>query len=237
MSRLSSEFERLYPSEAHAAGGDARDHARAFVLELSRPADWALLGRIFRGVQTDLGLPAPAIAVSGAGLQLWFSLRQPIASARARAFLGALERRWLADVVGRRVGFHVHAPDAPVPRVPAAQEGGELWSAFVAPDLAAMFTDTPWLDVEPNEEGQANLLRGLRPATPDEFEAAERQLADDAARAAAPAITPPPASPAAAPLRAAGPPTTDPREFLLGVMNDAAVPLALRIDAARALLR
>ncbi|MBQ0941796.1 hypothetical protein KAK07_00470 [Ideonella sp. 4Y16] len=50
-------------------------------------------------------------------------------------------------------------------------------------------------------------------------------------------LTPPrpPAQPAAVPVAAAAD-TADPRAFLLPVMNDPAVPLALRIDAAKALL-
>lgn len=226
MSRLSSEFERLYPSPA-AAGGGAPQGARAFVLELRRPLDWSALGRVHRGVQADLGLPAPAIAVSGEGLQLWFSLREPVEADRARAFLAALEQRWLAEVLPRQVVLHVAAGL----RVPALQEGTDHWSAFVAPDLVSMFAETPWLDVEPNDEGQANLLRGLQSAGRAEFEAAERRLAEDAATpagAAAPAVDAP---------RDGAPPTTDPRQFLLSVMNDPSAPLALRIEAAKALLR
>ena len=64
---------------------------RAMVLELVRPADWTLLSTLWRGVQTDLELPAPAIAVSGIdAYRLWFSLAEPASAAQARAFLEAL---------------------------------------------------------------------------------------------------------------------------------------------------
>jgi hypothetical protein len=222
MSRLSPELERLYLGTA-SAGTAPEGVTRAIVLELKRPLDWFALGRVYHGVQADFGWPAPAIAVSGEGQQLWFSLRQPVARERALALLGAFEARWLADVARRQVDAKAHPMDGPPPRVPARLEGDDRWSAFVASDLVAMFEDTPWLDVEPNEEGQAALLRPLRPVTPEEFEGAERQVAE----AMAPAETPAAAAP---------PPTTDPRHFLISVMNDPAAPLALRIEAAKALL-
>ena len=53
------------------------------VLELTGPADWDVLSAVWRGVQADLELPAPAIAVSGTdGLQLWFSLEAPVPAAQ-----------------------------------------------------------------------------------------------------------------------------------------------------------
>lgn len=221
MSRLPSELERLYLGTA-SAGAAPEGLARALVLELKRPLDWSALSRVYQGVQADFGWPAPAIAVSGEGLQLWFSLRQPVVRERALALLGAFEERWLADVVRRQVEARAHPSDVAPPRVPAALPGDDRWSAFVAPDLVAMFEDTPWLDVEPNEEGQAALLRPLRSVTPEEFEGAERQVAEAVATAAPPATAPPP--------------TLDPRQFLTSVMNDPSVPLALRIEAAKALL-
>ncbi|MCK7495438.1 MAG: hypothetical protein MZW92_33550 [Comamonadaceae bacterium] len=52
------------------------------------------------GVQNDLGLPPPAVAVSGGdALLLWFSLQQPADAARARA-----ARRPAPALAGRRAG-------------------------------------------------------------------------------------------------------------------------------------
>jgi len=223
MSRLSSELERLYlgPPPAHAVPAG---RTRALILELRRPLDWSALSRVYHGVQAELGWPAPAIAVSGEGLQLWFSLREPVVREQGLALLGAFEERWLAALARRQVDAKAYPWDDATPRVPAALPGDDRWSAFVAPDLVAMFEDAPWLDVEPNEEGQAALLRPLRSVTPEEFAGAERQVAE-----AVPAV--------ASPTLAAAPPgTADPREFLASVMNDPSVPLALRIEAAKALL-
>ena len=46
--------------------------------------------------------------------------------------------------------------------IPAEPDRPEHWSAFVAPDLAHIFNDTPWLDLPPNLEGQAELLARLK---------------------------------------------------------------------------
>jgi hypothetical protein len=252
MNRLQTEFRRLYHSDPAQVSGagidpegliDDQGRVRAMVLELARPADWEQLAGVWRGVQTDLGLPAPAIAVSGTdGLQLWFSLSEPLGVAPAHAFLVSLRGRYLPDVALRRVslmpaldalstsGQHARA-------VPALNESTGNWSAFVAPDLAPIFADTPWLDLPPGDDGQANLLSRLASIKPAMFAAALAQLEP----AAGPAVPGP---------LAAGSDTRlvmsthkvvtmghqDPREFLLAVMNDEAVSLALRIEAAKALL-
>jgi hypothetical protein len=185
-------------------------------------------------VQAELGLPAPAIAVSGVdSLQLWFSLRQPVPAARGRAFLIGLCDRYLADLAPQRIRLWpttaaAGSVDGPA-RVPAVQSGSGLWSAFVAPDLATLFADTPWLDLPPSEEGQASLLAGLTSMTPAELAAATARLTGADAEAAAPGV-----ATAAVPTLASI--AQDPQAFLLAVMNDPAAPLALRIEAAKALL-
>ncbi|TXI23029.1 MAG: hypothetical protein E6Q67_05205 [Roseateles sp.] len=230
--RLAAELRRLYllpqGDGAPALRGPAGE-IRAPVLALGRPADWAALAQLWRGVQLDLQWPAPAIAVSGEGLQLWFSLQQPLPAERAAALLAGLQARYLAEVEPHRVQClpALTAPDACAPLVPAPLALPEQWSAFVAPDLAPVFADTPWLDIPPSPEGQAELLASLHSITPAALDAAWPRLP----LAAAP-VTPEPAA-----LRPSGSgEETDPRRFLLRVMNDEGVPLALRIEAAKALL-
>jgi hypothetical protein len=250
MNRLQTEFHRLYhprPAEAPTDSGpdgliDAQGRVRAMVLELARPADWEPLSTVWRGVQADLGLPAPAIAVSGTdGLQLWFSLGEPLGVPQAHAFLEALRCRYLPDVARQRVSL-MPAPDAAsasgghAPRVPALQEATGNWSAFVAPDLAPVFAETPWLDLPPSEEGQANLLCKLASIRPPMLAAALEQLAPVADHSVA---SPLPADSDTRLVSTRPVVSTryqDPRSFLLAVMNDEAVPLALRIEAAKALL-
>lgn len=248
MSRLLREFARLYlpdPARPEAASLlDDEGRTRALVLEVA-PAAWEPLRAIWQGVQTDLGLPPPAPAVSGHdGLQLWFSAPLPVPVDEARQFLSALVRRYGPELPAQRLRLWpvpASAPGAPpqqVARVPALQADGERWSAFVAPDLAPLFVDTPWLDVAPTDEGQAGLLAPLAsmPAT---------WLADSLAMLApAPASleAPRPASlPGSAPGSAPSPPPPpigriDPRAFLHSVLDDEAAPLALRVKAAKALL-
>lgn len=249
MDRLHSELQRLYlPPPGAGADTDAQPWnlvhpsgtVRALVLGLANPPDWEALSRVWHGVQAELDLPAPAIAASGVdALQLWFSLAEPITVARAHVFLDSLRQRFLADIAPGRVRMmpalqaSAQRPELHAPRVPARQADTGNWSAFLAPDLVPVFADTPWLDIPPNEEGQATLLRGIEVARRSAFEAAVEKLGPSLAEAAAVA--------SAAETRVhgetgAGSASLDPRRFLLQVMNDETVPLALRIEAAKALL-
>lgn len=216
--RLRTELQRLYHLD------EVHGQARAMVLELARPADWTALAAVWQGVQTELALPAPAIAVSGTdGYQVWFSLSEPCATAQAMAFLEALRERYLRGIAPQRIGLML-AP----PTVPALQPATGHWSAFVAPDLAPVFNDTPWLDIPPSPDGQADLLVRLDSIKPEDFQRALARLA----------TTP---SPVTATSTEHGLPTSktharSPRDFLLEVMNDERVELGLRIEAAKALL-
>jgi len=243
MNRLQSELQRLYllppSSAADAVGGTPLigrlGEVRAMVLELARPADWEPLSGVWRGVQADLQLPAPAIAVSGTdGLQLWFSLQEPVSLSRAAAFLARLQARYLADLEPARLRAFPSATEPPshAPLVPAQQAETGNWSAFVAQDLAAVFAETPWLDIPPGVEGQADLLARLQGIEPAAFDAAMRRLEPEDAATPAPRPVP-----SAGNAGAAGEATdVDPRRFLQRVLNDETVALALRIEAAKALL-
>lgn len=212
--RFDLEFQRLFGLDRAGSLIDFRGHTRALVLEWPAPADWERLGAVWRGVQDALGWPAPAIAVSGEALQLWFSLAEPVDASAAHTLLGALCARFLPAAQQSRVAHwprderHVARPGVPVP-------GDERWSAFVAADLAPLFAQTPWLDVPPGDDGQAALLAELGSVPPERW---------------APLLASAPHS--GTPTR----PDADPRAFLSQVMSDASVPLALRIEAAKALL-
>ncbi len=232
MTRLQPELDRLYlPARSAPSLVDAQDHVRAMVLEVVQPVGWDALCEVWQGVQIELELPAPAIAVSGRdGLQLWFSLEVALPAGAAHDFLEALRARFLPHVAPARVRLWPTSasPAQHAALVPAPQAGGN-WSAFVAPDLAPLFSDTPWLDIEPGDEGQATLLRGLQATKPAAFDAARAAMRASAPHAPAPV----PARAADAP---AAPAEDDPRRFLLRVMNDERVDMALRIEAAKALL-
>lgn len=249
MTRLHDELDRLFhpPATDPAVGTglfDADGRTRALVLAIGAPPAWAPLAAVWSGVQVELGWPAPAIAVDGQdALQLWFPLAAPVDAGTAQAVLDALRRRFLADVPAARVRLLPDAATGGSPRhaapVPAAQPGGDRWSAFVAPDLAPLFADTPWLDLPPGDAAQARILAGIGCVTPAQVDAVLRPPAPStpaSAEAEADAV-------ADAPAGAADPSpafdvadTADPRAFLLAVMRDPRVPLALRVQAAVALL-
>ncbi|MGM9485542.1 hypothetical protein ACS5PN_30415 [Roseateles sp. NT4] len=227
MNRLQSELHRLYLLTSPEEGGRLMDEAgqvRAMVLELAAPADWEALSKVWRGVQLDLGWPAPAIAVSGLdGLQLWFSLRQPVSADRAAAALAQLQARYLPDIaMPARLRLSPSAAGFAAGLVPAEQAQTGNWSAFVAPDLAPVFVDTPWLDIPPGGDGQADLLARLEGIKPDAFDAL---VQDVRPVTVAPMLVTQPTG------------DVDPRRFLQQVLNDETVELALRIEAAKALLR
>lgn len=254
---LTKQWARLLGAASDAALG-------ARVVAWHVPADdsdW--VSQVWAWVQAQAGLPAPAIAVDGSqGWLLCFALPSPRPVNEAQAVLRQLIRDGLqqlgvavspADAAAWRFTcWPAGAPavageDAvPVPREVAP----DRWSAFVAPDLVPVFAESPWLDCAPSEEGQAVLLSKLLPIPADGWarwlatssqgqsdshaETAGRAVggcqADAQAAAAGRQLT--------APLPAPGGAATSdaPRAFLLSVMNDASVDLALRIEAARVLL-
>jgi len=248
-SRLHAEWLRLYAADASGMPAlvDAQGRTRTLVLSLGRPADWATLSAVWQAVQAEGGLPAPGIAVSGTdSFQLWFSLTEAVTAGEAHAFLDALCKRCLAHIGTPRLSLLPAPPDAHgdaqhVAAIPAQQGEAEQWSAFVAPDLAPMFNETPWLDLPPSPEGQAELLSRLRSAKPAEWQAAQDWVhgASDG-NTAGHRATPRPPMPTPEPMHgcsaASASASLDPGTFLRQVMGDASVPLALRIEAAKALL-
>jgi hypothetical protein len=250
MNRLQTELLRLFAIEPAVDAGDhgapfaeAADGftTRALVLELARPADWSALAVLWHGVQTDLSLPAPAIAVNGVdAFQLWFSVAEPVSVTEGQRFLDGLQRRYLAGVAPARIALRMLPEE-----VPALREATGNWSAFIARDLAAVFADEPWLDMYPSPEAQADVLSRLRSIKPVDFQAACDQLAPPGAPhamkrepALAGLLVAAPRSPgvSSAGATASSTETLDPKRFLLGVMADPGADLRWRIEAARALL-
>lgn len=215
MNRLDTELQRLYlppqpacqaqpatptGSAQHASPAliDADGQVRALVLELASAAGGEAVAALWQGLQNELELPAPAIAISGAGYQVWLSLSEPIPVAQAREFLESLRQRLLAGIAPRHVQLlpglpsgttdAAEAPDTPdipgtsVPAsharlIPAQLDESGRWSAFISPHLAAMFADEPWLDMPPSPDAQADLLLGLKSMAPADFQRARQQLA------------------------------------------------------------
>ncbi len=217
------------------------------MLELARPASWDDLAKVWRAVQGDLQLPAPSIAVSGIdGFQLWFSFAVSVPTEQAIGLIELLRRRYLGDIALERITIQPCVVDVAASGhgqhevLPPVQRAIGQWSAFVAPDLAKLFAQEPWLDVSPGPDAQADLLSRLDCMKPEALKLALQLLSPgDAPRSAetlamvgasraesGPVHTPPAAD-------VSGP---TPRVFLLGIMNDPAIELHLRIEAAKALL-
>lgn len=249
MSRFDSEFSRLYgapdpiaPAQGRLATPEGR--VKAMVLEIARPADWSELSIVWQAVQSEWELPAAAIAVSGTdGLQLWFSVSEPVSAADAAEFLACLQRKYLGGVPTKRIGlFPAPASAAPgdvfhAKAVPAIQDSTDNWSAFVSPDLASVFADEPWLDIPPNLDQQADILSRLKSMKVPQFRDVLDLLRGTLNQASQSSV-----SASGAPHGAATTPpsfdtgTMGPKAFLTQVMNDPAVALKDRIEAAKALL-
>jgi hypothetical protein len=235
MNPLESEFHRLYlvdEATTEAPSLMTMDgRVRAMVIELARPADWSVVSTVWQRVQSDLDLPPPAIAVSGNdGYQLWFSLAEPVTAAEASFFMESLRQRFLSNIAPERISM-LPTETRHVQLVPALQQSTGLWSAFVAPDLAAIFADSPGLDVSPRVEAQAYVLAPLKSIKASIFEAIFEQAISDVERIS-------PTNQSSTPIV---PPTTklcdsDAKRFLAEVMNDPSVDMHLRIEAAKAIL-
>lgn len=241
MNQLSGELHRLYglgtdgidPGAAPPTTGHAGHGVRVAVLEVALPAGWEQLSTVWRGVQADLELPAPAIAVSGAdAVQLWFSFATPLAPSAGARFVHALRKRYLFDI--RPSLVRVFAETTEIPVAPCVEVSPEHWSAFILPDLIAVFAETPWLDLPPGEDGQAAILQTLQPIQADDLKVALTTLGETDHESSQASASSAQADAAAA--GCAGEQASDPARFLAGVMNDKTAPLALRIEAARVLL-
>lgn len=258
MNRLDAELQRLFflPGQLEQVAGKAAaaldlagtdGMVRTVAVGFEKGAHWAAVARLHQAVQEDLELPAPAISVSGqSGYRVWFSLAQPVPADAARDFLAALRLRHLADIPLAQLKFHPGAgvPDAVgqgcLDLVPALDARSGKWSAFIDPAMGSMFVDEPGLEMAPNLDKQADLLAGFESIEADDFRRALDRLSPPAAPEGDPS-EPPPKSRQEAGGRSGsrltvGGDFSDPKSFLLAVMNDPGASAGHRIKAAKALL-
>lgn len=122
-------------------------------------AHWSLLCSVANALQAELGLPAPAVSISGSdGFHLWLSLESPAPVAQVQAFLDALRQAYFPG--NERVGA-----DAAVDLPPCLHAATGKWAAFINPGLGASFAEDSGLEMAPPLAGQAALLEGLHGAT------------------------------------------------------------------------
>lgn len=222
--------------------------ARAMVIKFNRPGDWERVANLYQAVQEELDLPAPAVSVSGRqGYRLWFSLAEPLPVAQVRRFLKALSAHYLADIPVADIEF-LPGTDMPastgqglVQLVPAPNALTGKWSAFIDPSLGSMFIDEPGLEMAPALDKQAGILAGLESIKPVDFQRALEHLQrHDSEQSASTQDKAPGQAPTASdcerPCLNVGKHYSDPKSFLLAVMNDASASPRHRIEAAKALL-
>lgn len=257
MNKLMTQLQRLYflPARAGEISDPANDGlllvgpdgmARTMVVKFERPADWEQVARLYQALQDELDLPAPILSISGhQGYRLWLSLAEAVPVAQARRFLAALRRTYLAGIPDEKLEF-LPAPGQPSSVAPAASEllpaqheATGKWSAFIDPSLGAMFIDEPGLEMAPNMDRQAEILAGAKSIAAAEFQRALSQLETPVAPDAGPAEQgggqPAEAGRPHSPLNV-GSHYSDPKSFLLAVMNDPSASAGQRIKAAKALL-
>ena len=250
MNRLIAELQRLYflhdraTGEFRLAAPDGR--VRAAMVKFERAADWDLAARLYQGVRDELELPAPAVSISGGcGYQLWFSFSEPVTVDQASGFLSILRQDYLSEALPGHLKFWpeadgaLSAPSNSMVLPPALDAESGKWSAFIEPSLGSMFVEEPGLEMAPNEERQADLLAGLKSIQAGEL---QRVLALFSLQSEAqtvsqePADTPPRNNAARSSGLNVGGGFSDPKRFLLAVMNDPTASADHRIEAAKALL-
>ena len=142
----------------------------------------------------------------------------------------SLRQRFLSNIVTERISM-LPTETRHAQLVPALQQSTGLWSAFVAPDLAAIFADSPGLDVSPRVEAQARVLAPLESIKASVFEAIFDQIISDVERISATNQSSTSVVPASTKHC-----DSDAKRFLTEVMNDQSVDMHLRIEAAKAIL-
>ena len=188
MQKFISEVTRLYLPAGALPPKDFGQHpvslvtddgvTRAMVIDFPKMADaeeaahWTLLCQVANALQTELGLPAPAVSVSGVdGYSLWLSLETSAPTAQVQEFLELLRLAYFPDIAMR--------PDAATAAValpPCLNQSTGKWTAFIHPGLGASFANEPGLEVEPPYAGQTALLASLQSISGAQFLHAMKML-------------------------------------------------------------
>lgn len=191
MHKLISELRRLYLLDnqeldetifaQHVRGektcvvdlANALGSTRALVIDFQQRADgshWDRVRDVANALQSELGLPAPAVSVSGArSYRLWLSLETTVSAAQAEEFLVLLHEAYFADEQIDTARSVVELP-------PCLHTATKLWAAFINPGMGASFAEELGLEMAPPVAAQAAFLEGLSSATAAEFSHALARL-------------------------------------------------------------
>lgn len=196
MQKLTSELQRLYLFAGQQHDAPSIDlvkdgMVRTLVIDFHKTADeqhWARLCDVANALQTELGLPAPAVSVSGGECyRLWLSLAQPLPEAQAKQFLALLHKAYFED---EQIDFGRSQVDLP----PALNRATGLWAAFVNPSMGGALAEDLGLEMMPPEAAQAAFLERLGSISTEEYQQALATLqrkhgAAPASAPSSPAVT------------------------------------------------
>lgn len=198
MQKLTSELQRLYLFAGQQHDAPSIDlvkdgMVRTLVIDFHKAADeqhWARLCDVANALQTELGLPAPAVSVSGGECyRLWLSLARPIAETQAKQFLALLHKTYFED---EPIDFGRSRVDLP----PAQNRATGLWAAFINPSMGGALAEDLGLEMMPPEAAQAAFLDRLASISTEEYQQALATL--QRKHAAAPISAPASPAPVAA---------------------------------------
>lgn len=131
--------------------------------------DWRLLRAITAQAVHDLGLPVPAVSVSGRkGFGLWWGLAEPVPVALAQTFLQLFRRAWLSEVPGDEIDLRpdtdkpTKAAQAVAKLPPCLHRGSGKWAGFLPLDrLEEEEAPSPWFEERPEATAQASILAAV----------------------------------------------------------------------------
>ena len=215
MQKLISELVRLYLPKGAVAPASLAEHmlgnatlavklsasngtTRAIMIPFRRANNsgdearhWTQLCTVANALQADLGLPAPAVSISGAdGYGLWLSFDPPVPSEQAQHFLELLGQAYFPDTTIPSDAVH-----APVELPPCLNQASGKWAAFIHPGMGASFAGESGLEMAPPMAGQVGFLEGLHSISAEQLRHALDALQPPAP---APAVAAPALPPTAA---------------------------------------
>lgn len=171
MDKLTSELHRLYLIGGQLA--DAAGQTRALTIDFHKTEEeqhWTRLCDVANALQKELGLPAPAVSVSGGdAYRLWLSLAQPVSAEEARRFLALLHTTYFPDE-------QIDLGRSGVKLPPSLNEATGLWAAFINPGMGGALAEDLGLEIAPPDAAQAAFLEGLGCITQEEFARATATL-------------------------------------------------------------
>lgn len=174
-----------------ASGGRTRALHLAFakVANGGEAEHWDRLCAVANALQGGLGLPAPAVSISGGDAYgLWLSLAEPVTLDEAQRFIALLCAAY-CPALKPAWGAVTAAVELP----PCLHQASGRWAAFIHPGMGAAFAEESGLEMMPPLAGQVAFLEGLNSITAAQFRHALdtlRQSLEVAAVPAAAAVSP-----------------------------------------------